>query len=272
MRGTPLISTRVPPVTLTLTSSRAAPIPVRTLPVAPDEPAQDLADLGRFLGGPHVRGRYGLDKGHAEPVREIDAPVADIADLAAGVLLQPQLNDPDVAPLVRDLAVDADDGRPLEPGGDAPVQVLFAGDMEFVDHLAGIEHPDAQSDVQRLLVELEGRRVVHFVSADRLAIDPVDDLLFRLELHEGRAVVLAELGERGPHVTEDLGVERVAQPAGRTAAKELLRGQELLVDLQAGLEADGRVVLRGHLLERLENKFVRGRGSFQTRFESSINT
>ena len=33
MRGTPLISTRVPPRTLTLTSSRAAPIPVRICPV-----------------------------------------------------------------------------------------------------------------------------------------------------------------------------------------------------------------------------------------------
>ena len=33
MCATPLISTRVPPVMLTLTSSRAAPMPVRTLPV-----------------------------------------------------------------------------------------------------------------------------------------------------------------------------------------------------------------------------------------------
>jgi len=33
MRETPLISMRVPPVTLTLTSWRAAPIPVRTRPV-----------------------------------------------------------------------------------------------------------------------------------------------------------------------------------------------------------------------------------------------
>jgi len=33
MRGTPLISMRVPPVTLTFTSSRAAPMPVRTRPV-----------------------------------------------------------------------------------------------------------------------------------------------------------------------------------------------------------------------------------------------
>ena len=107
------------------------------------------------------------------------------------------------------------------------------------------------------------RRVVHLVGADGLPLDAVDDFLPGLELHQGRAVVFAQLGQGRPHVAQDLGVVGRAVMAGRAAAEELPLGQELLVDFQAGLEADGGVVLGGHLGEGLENKVVRhAKGSF----------
>ena len=107
-----------------------------------------------------------------------------------------------------------------------------------------------------MLVDHERRRVVHLVGADRLPVDPVDDLLLRFELHEGRAIVFAELGQRRPHVAEDLGVVFIAVASGRTAAEKLLFGQDLLVDLEAGAESNLRVIGVGHLGERLELELV----------------
>ncbi|MCK7518234.1 MAG: hypothetical protein MZV64_11195 [Ignavibacteriales bacterium] len=132
--------------------------------------------------------------------------MADVADLAAGVLLEAELDDRDAAVLVRDGAVDAEDGRALEAGRDAAVEVLLAGDVDLVDEVEAVEQGDAEGPVEGLLVDHERRRVVHLVGADRLPVDPVDDLLAGLELHQGRAVVLAELGQGRPHVAEDLGV------------------------------------------------------------------
>ncbi len=126
--------------------------------------------------------------------------------------------------------------------------------------LQAVEHGDAEGDVEGLLVDHERRRVVHLVGADRLPVDAVDDLLLGLELHQGRAVVLAQLGQGRPHVAEDLGVVLLAVAAGRAAAEELLLGQELLVDLEAGAEADLGVVRRGHLAEGLELELAHGRG------------
>jgi hypothetical protein len=53
-------------------------------------------------------------------------------------------------------------------------------------------------------------------------------------------------------MTQDLGVENLAVKTGRAATEKLFVGQELLVDLQAGLEADRLIVLGRHLGERLE--------------------
>ncbi len=263
MRGTPLISMRVPPRTLTLTSSRAAPIPVRTCPVLRTRRRRIWATSATSCGRAHVGAGHGLDERHAQAVGQVDAAVADVADLAAGVLLEAELDDGDAAVLVRDPAVDADDGRALEAGRDAAVEVLLAGDVELVDEGEVVEHGHAEGDVEGLVVHHERRRVVHLVGADRLPVDPVDDLLLGLELHEGRAVVLAELGQGRPHVAEDLGVVLVAVAAGRAAAEELLFGQELLVDLEAGAEADLGVIRAGHLGERLEDEliFAHGKGA-----------
>jgi len=115
--------------------------------------------------------------------------------------------------------------------------------VELVDHDTFIEHGDRQGDIQGLLVDHERRSVVHLIGANRLPVDPVDDLLFRFELHQSGAVILAELGQRRPHVAENLGVVGAAVPARRAAAEELLFGQQLLVDFQAGLEPDGGIVL-----------------------------
>jgi len=64
-----------------------------------------------------------------------------------------------------------------------------------------------------------------------------------------------QLGQGRPHVAEDLGV--VLGDSGRpAAAEELLGGQELLVDLEAGHEPDPGVVLGGHWPRRLEGEVV----------------
>ncbi|MBP1770479.1 MAG: hypothetical protein H6P96_1097 [Candidatus Aminicenantes bacterium] len=162
---------------------------------AADEPAQDLGHLGDLLRRPHVGTGDGLDEGHAQAVGQVGPAVADIADLAAGVLLESELDDRDSTVVVGDGSVDAEDGRALEAGRDAAVEVLLAGDVDLVDEVEAVEQGDAEGPVEGLLVDHERRGVVHLVGADRLPVDPVDDLLAGLELHQGRAVVLAELGQ-----------------------------------------------------------------------------
>ncbi len=58
-----------------------------------------------------------------------------------------------------------------------------------------------------------------------------------LELHQGGAVVLAQLAQGGPHVAQHLRLHLVVVLAGGAAAEQLAPGQELLVDLQAHHEA-----------------------------------
>ena len=68
---------------------------------------------------------------------------------------------------------------------------------------------DLHADRQGLAVQFEGGRIVDIVGADAFLVQPVDDLLARLEFHQGRAVELPELGKRGSEMAEDLGVEVV---------------------------------------------------------------
>jgi len=170
--------------------------------------------------------------------------VPAVADLAAGILFDADLPDAHRAVAEGHLAVGADDGGTLEAGGDAAVQVLLAGDVHFADDVAAQQHRHQQAAVQGQVVHLEGRGVVHLVGADRLAVQQVDDLLARLELHQRGAVVLAHLRERRAHVAQDLGVVVVAVvAAGGAAAEQLAHGQQLLVDLQPAAEAQGGVVV-----------------------------
>jgi len=190
--------------------------------------------------------------------------VAGIAHLAAGILLQTELDDGDGAVLVGHRAVDADNGGALKSGRDTAVEILLAGDMELIDHDAVVEHGDAQGDVEGLFIEFKRGSIIHLVGADGLAVDPVDDLLFGLELHQGGAIVLAELREGRPHVAEDLRVIVIAVAARRAAAKELFGGEKLLMDFQPGFKADGGEIFGLHLFERLERGHrVRLCGFFQ---------
>jgi hypothetical protein len=93
MRGTPLISTRVPPgdadVDVLAGGAHPGPDPAR----APDEPAADLGHFGHLVGRAHVGTGDGLDERHAQAVGDVGPQVADVADLAAGVLLEAELDD-----------------------------------------------------------------------------------------------------------------------------------------------------------------------------------
>ncbi len=208
----------------------------------PDELAQDLRHLGDFPGRPHVRIGDGLDQRHAQAVGLVDTAVPAVAHLPAGILLEAKLADADPAVLVGDPAVRAQDGRSLEAGGDAAVEVLLPGDVELAHDIAAEEQGHFEGDVERLLVELEGRRIVHLVGADVLGVELVNDLFVGLEFHEGGAVVLAELGEGRAHMAQHLRVVSLVVLAGRAAAEQLLTGVELLVDLEAGLEPQPGIV------------------------------
>ncbi len=180
--------------------------------------------------------------------------MADIAHLAAGVLLEAELDDADGTILVGNRPVDADNGGALETGGNGAIEVLLASDVQLVDHDAVVEHGDAEGDVKGLFIELEGRGIVHLISADGLAVDLVDDLFFRLEFHQRGPVVLAQLRKRRPHVAENLRVIIRAIAACGTAAEELLGGQELLMDFETGFEADSGVIVGLHLFKGFEGR------------------
>ena len=92
-----------------------------------------------------------------------------------------------------------------------------------------MERQISMATSRAVLVDEEGRRVVHLVGADVQMVEEIDDLLLGLELHQRGAVVLAQFAERGPHVAEHFTVVALGIEAGGAAAKELVFGEELLM-------------------------------------------
>ena len=241
-RGTPLISQRSPPRTLTFTSWRLAPMPVRTRPVlratSPQSRIASRTSSGVRSSGPVTVSVSGMPR---RSVRQmIWCPLSftsrhESSSTLTCVIVSGR-------PLKGSHAVDADDGRPLEARGNRPVEVLLSGDVDLVDdvHI----HRQAQLDghVDGLLVHQKRRRVVHLVGADVLRVQEVDDLLLRLELHQSRAVVLAQLREGRTHVSQHFAVVRLGVEPRGTATEQLLPGQELLVHLQPRDQAHRFVV------------------------------
>ena len=115
-----------------------------------------------------------------------------------------------------------------------------------------VEPPDTVTDVEGLIGDEEGRRVVEFVGADRLVVEAVVDVVAGFLFHQGGAVVFAQFGEGWAHVPQDFGVVFVVVVPGGAAAEELGVGQELLMHLQAAFEPEGGIVLGRHFDERLE--------------------
>ena len=159
--------------------------------------AEDLPDapphLGHLPRGPHLRVGDHLEQGHAEAVRAERDPVALVPHLPAGVLLDAHLNHRDRAVRQGDFSFHADDGGPLKAGRNAPVQVLFPGDVNLPHDARAEQQRHLQDDIDRLGVRRKRGRVVHLICANRVVADLIDDLLAGLELHEGGAVVFAQL-------------------------------------------------------------------------------
>ena len=239
MCATPLISTRVPPADADVDVLAGGADAGAHLAGAARQEADVVGRFGRLVGGEHVGIGHRLDQRHAQAVGGVDPRVADIGHFAAGILLDAQLDDPDLLPLERDLALDAQDAGALESGGDAAVEVLLARDVELADDIGLEQQRHLHGDLHRLAVEQEGRRVVDLIGAGGLVLDAVDHDLARLELHQRRAVVLAELGKGRPHVADDLGVVIgvVVVAAGRAMAEKLFFGLQLLMHFQAALES-----------------------------------
>ena len=155
------------------------------------EEADIFAGLAQLVGVLAVGISDSLDQRHAEAVGLIDTAVADVTDLAAGVLLDAQLDEADVLLRQLEQAFHAHDGGTLEARRDGAVEVLFTGDMHFAHDVQVRTQGDDDGVVQSLAVDGERRGVVDVVGAGGAVLDAVDDFLLRLELHQGRAVVFA---------------------------------------------------------------------------------
>ena len=224
-----------------------APTAPRTRAHTGDVRHQPRARL-QFQGRVELGLGHHLGQRHSQTVGPEDDAMSDVADLAAAVLLERELPDAQGAIDAQfrdaegDLAVQSDHRRALEARGDRSVQVLLAHDVQFVDRIEIEQVGDLERDPHRLVVDLEGRRVVHLVGAHAATVEQVDDLLARLELHERGAVVLAELAQRGTHVAQHFGVGVVGVVTRRAPAEEFGRRVELLVDLEPTHESELVVV------------------------------
>ena len=167
---------------------------------------QSSDGVADFLRRDQLGPRDGFRQRHPQAVGAPDDAVAPVLHLAAGVLFERDVGDRELAALEGKAAVEAHDGRALEAGGNAAVQILFAGDVDLVDDVHAHREADFDGHVQRRLVHEERRRVVHLVGADVQVVQEIDDLLLRLELHQRGAVVLAQFAERRPHVAQHLAV------------------------------------------------------------------
>ncbi len=247
------------------------------VPRAAAHAADEQDRLGHLVRRAQVGAGHRLDQRHAEAVRAPHDEVTAVRHLAARILFDAHLEDGQLAPAERQAAVDADNGGALEPGGDRAVEVLLPRDVDFVDDVAAEHQALLDGDVHRVLVDEEGRRVIHLVRADVLLVQQVDDVLPGLELHQRRAVVLAELGQRRAHVAQHLAVVRVGVAARRAMAEHLALGEQLLVDFEAGDEADfgvefGRLVQRAVLRLRGRRGVLpeRGRGTAESASPANV--
>ena len=168
--------------------------------------------------------------------------MALVRDLTAGVLLDADLRDGDLAPAERQAPVHAHNRGALESGRDRTVQVLLARDVHLVHDVAPQHQALLDRHVHRLLVDQKGGRVVHFVGADVRLVQQVDDVLFGLELHQRRAVVFPQFGERRTHVAQHDAVVRFRVKAGRAVTEHLPFGHQLLMHLEPCNEAHFRII------------------------------
>jgi hypothetical protein len=177
-------------------------------------PRREQVGLGDHLG-----------ERHPQPVGLERDAVADVGHLAAGVLLQRELADAQLAVHAqlrhpeRHRAREPHHGRALKAGGDRAVEVLLAHHVQLGHQVQVAELRDLDGTAHRLLV-----------GAHRAPLQAVHDLLLRLELHERGAVVLTQLAQGGAHVAQHLGVVAGDAPARGAAAEQLGGGAELLVD------------------------------------------
>ena len=116
--------------------------------------------------------------------------------------------------------------------------------MHFAHDVQVRTQGDDDGVVQGLAVDGERRGVVDVIGAGGAVLDAVDDFLLRLEFHQGCAVVFAQFGKGGAHVTDQLGIVvlKLVELSGGTVAKQLLLGLDLLVHFQSRHEAYAVIV------------------------------
>jgi len=185
-----------------------------------------------FFRRRELRSSDGFNEGHSQSIGTPDRQVSPVLDFAAAVLLDAHLNDRQLATAEGQAAIDSDDGRTLKAGGNRAIQVLLAGDVDLVHDIAAQHQTLLDGDVHGPPVDHEGGCVIHLVGADVALVEEIDDVLLRLELHQGRTVVLPQLGERGTHMPQHDAVVELCVESRGTPAEHLLFGEELLVNLQ----------------------------------------
>ena len=188
--------------------------------------ADVVTGLFHLIGVHHLGISHCLDERHAQTVGAIDTRVADVGNLAAGVFLHAELDEAHFLVLQLDFSIDTQNGGTLETRRDGTVEVLFTGDVHFAHDLELGGEGYFECILQRLGVDGERRGVVHLVGTGGAVCDAIDNVLASLELHEGRSVILAHLGESRAHVAQQFGIVLVGflEDAGGAAAEELLFG------------------------------------------------
>src|SRR6266566_8770195 len=138
------------------------------------------------------------------------------------------------------MAVQGDEGGPLETRGVRTVDDDLPHEVDFARGLRFEQERDLESNIESLRVRWMGR---FFVRLDQTGVRCrlVDEGEAPLRLLDRRGVNLAELGLRRPKPSTEPLSTRGIDEDGRVLAEQLVR-RELLVDLQSDLQAEGPIV------------------------------
>jgi len=193
----------------------------------------------------YVWGCAYLHQGNSQPVQGVDQAVAPVFYDAGRFLLQAK--DAYSHPSCRGLnpAVRTDVGGALEAGGVGAVYDHLAHDLQLVNYV-DVEQPGYdQGDLQSFRIDLGGRLLIRLYQTGAV-ISLVEELAGYQHLLQCGPVYLSQLAARGPQIPEELKIGLLHLPVqGGAAAEEFMGGVQLLVNLYAADQSQGRVVQAG---------------------------
>ncbi|KAF5032619.1 hypothetical protein DSECCO2_615360 [anaerobic digester metagenome] len=169
--------------------------------------------------------------------------MADIADFAAAVFFDAELNQADLFVPERNFTFNTNDGGTLKAGRDTAVEILLAGDVYFAHNVQFRQEGNFYCNIQRLTIDRKWRCIVHFVCTGCFVFNTIYNLFPGFEFHQRGAVIFTKLAERGAHMTNHFCIVDVAgiEFACRTITEELFFCQQLLMHFKSRHKSDGVV-------------------------------